>query len=241
MVDAIDMPNRAIGIKTNIRIIYTIAHQRYLSVRIPPNSAIPSGTRRINGNTAQIAVPKTLKKTWTSAICIEFLNPDPIFANAAISPVIVVPIWHPAVTENARSRLITPMPTSGVKMAKMIELDCTATVSNSPPIKYMKPVSQPNGWGRSLSIFFWINWVIDPSRTDFKHFTMPANFKLDQNYTLRNNLRDTFTFLQWCIGQLATFVNETMTNLYRHLIHAKVSLGLLRTLYQKYGCHRWKN
>ena len=64
--------------------------------------------------------------------CKAFRNSPLEFAKAAISPVIVVPIFAPIVIGYARSMLTTPMATIGVRIDKTIELDWTAIVRSSP-------------------------------------------------------------------------------------------------------------
>ena len=58
--------------------------------------------------------------------------PSPGFAKAANSPVNLVPISHPITIGYALSRDTIPRPQIGVKIAKTIELDCTAIVIPIP-------------------------------------------------------------------------------------------------------------
>lgn len=74
-----------------------------------------------------------LKKVWHNAICNELRSSRAVVAvNAAIIPVIVVPIFDPNVNGYIRSRVIIPRPTSGVKVDVNIELLCTSIVNMQP-------------------------------------------------------------------------------------------------------------
>jgi hypothetical protein len=78
-------------------------------------------------------LPNILKKVWHKAICNEFRSSWAVVAvNAAIIPVIVVPILDPNVNGYIRSIDIIPRPTSGVKVDVNIELLCTSIVNIQP-------------------------------------------------------------------------------------------------------------
>ena len=79
-------------------------------------------------------VPSALNTIRVKKSLTQF--PVPGFAKAANSPVNVVPISHPTTMGYALSRETIPRPQIGVKIAKMIELDCTAMVIPIPARTY---------------------------------------------------------------------------------------------------------
>ena len=78
-----------------------------------------------------------LKNKGQRAICNAFSKFDPCDAKAASRPVVVVPIFDPRVSGYILFKLITPIPTSGVKVEVKTELLWTRNVSAAPTIMAM--------------------------------------------------------------------------------------------------------